>query len=88
MGNKVHLPIPPNVKNFSKCPGGASALSQVVVIVCLHIKKIGVGTIIASLPTLDAEELDRVRADAEAMSRRSETLPCLSAGATVTVYCS
>jgi hypothetical protein len=38
--------------------------------VCLHNKTIDADTIIAALPTLDAEELDRVRAAVESMSRR------------------
>ncbi len=59
--------------HFSKCPGGASALSQVVVFVCMHNRAIDADTIIAALPTLDAEELDRVRAAVEAMRRHSET---------------
>src|SRR5687767_9167986 len=37
----------------------------------MHNKTIDADTIIAALPTLDAEELDRVRAAVESMSRRS-----------------
>jgi hypothetical protein len=39
--------------------------------VCMHNKKIDADTIIAALSTLDAEELGRVRAAVESMSRRS-----------------
>jgi hypothetical protein len=39
--------------------------------VCMHNKTIDADTIIAALPTLDAEELGRVRAAVESMSRRS-----------------
>jgi hypothetical protein len=38
--------------------------------VCEHNKRLDADTIIAALPTLDAQELDRVRAAIEAMSRR------------------
>jgi hypothetical protein len=39
--------------------------------VCMHTNRIDADTIIAALSTLDAEELDRVRAAVESMSRRS-----------------
>jgi hypothetical protein len=39
--------------------------------VCVHNKTVDADTIIAALPTLDAEELNRVRAAVESMSRRS-----------------
>ena len=38
----------------------------------MHNKEIDADTIIAALPTLDAEGLDRVRAAVEAASRRSK----------------
>ena len=38
---------------------------------CMHNRAIDADTIIAALPTLDAEELDRLRAAVESMSRRS-----------------
>jgi len=37
----------------------------------MHTRRIDADTIIATLPTLDAGDLDRVRAAVEAMSRRS-----------------
>ena len=37
----------------------------------MHNKTVDADTIIAALPTLDAEELNRVRAAVESMSRRS-----------------
>jgi hypothetical protein len=39
--------------------------------VCVHNKTVDADTIIAALSTLDAEELNRVRAAVESMSRRS-----------------